>query len=189
MNKLKLLAISVCAVLGLASNASFAAGHASSGNVGLSLTISDACSINSSGINGNMGSHSAGTVINSGNNISIGDLEITCATDISYSWGISGGKFMAAPGTSARMRKGSTASYIDYSIEMSATADVGNRVGDKGLNAIDVTYPETNIGANAITGTGTALTQPIALYLNPVDENTVPPGRYTDIIIFTVVWP
>lgn len=186
--KKQLLTLGVCAVLGLASNASFAAGHAS-GNVGLSLTISDACNVNTSGVNGNMGSHSAGTAINSGDNIALGDLQISCATGIAYSWGVSGGSHMTAPGSSARMRSGHTSNYIAYSIELTATSDLANRVGDSGLATIDPTYTETNTGGTAKTGTGTGLTQQIALYLNPVDEDTAPSGRYTDTIKFTVVWP
>lgn len=187
MVKKQILVLGMGAALGLISNASFAAGHVS-GNVPLSLTISDACSINTGGINGNMGSHSAGTVINGGDNISIGDLEVTCATGVSYSWGVSGGSYMTAPGGTARMRKNGTSSYIAYSIETSATPDTA-KVGDSGLVTIDPTYTETNTGANAITGTGTGLPQPTALYLNPVDEDTAPSGTYTDTIKFTVAWP
>jgi spore coat protein U-like protein len=185
--KKQLLAIGVCAALGLASNASFASGNIS-GNVPLSLTISDACSISTGGINGSMGSHSAGIIINSGNNISIGDLEITCATGVSYSWGVNGGSYMTAPGGTARMRKGGTSSYIAYSIETSATPDAA-KVGDSGLVLIDPAYTETNTGNTAVTGTGTGLPQPTALYLNPVSEETAPSGTYTDTIKFTVAWP
>jgi len=185
--KKQLLTIGVCAVLGLATNVSFAAGHVS-GTVPLSLTISDACSINVGGVNGRMGSHSAGSLINGGDNIAIGDVEVTCASGVAYSWGVSGGSYMTTPGGTARMRKGYSSSFISYTVETTSAAN-GNAIGDSGLVVIDPTYTETNTANAAITGTGTGLPQPTAIYINPVNEDAAPSGTYTDSIRFTVAWP
>lgn len=185
--KKQLLTISVCAALSLAANTSFAAGK-TFGSVPLSLTISDACSINVGGVNGNMGSHSAGSQINGGDNIAIGDVEVTCVSGIAYSWGVNGGAYMTTPGGTARLRKGNTASFINYTVETTSTPG-GNIIGDNGLVAVDPSYVETNTANPAIAGTGTGLPQPTAIYINPVDEDSAPSGTYTDSIRFYVAWP
>jgi len=184
MNKLKLLVISTCAVLGLASNASFAAGS-TGGNLDLTLGITAACTVDVTGLNGNLGTHSAGLPINGGVKIPIGDLSITCANGVIYGWGVSGGSFFSV-GNNRLRNTSNTSQFINYLVETDA-----GRVGDIGLNAINSGHSDhhTDPSATAVTGVaGTGAAQTTALFINPTEQADVA-GTYVDTIRFTVAWP
>ena len=180
MNK-QLLALSMSAALGLASSVSFAAD--ASGPLNVSLTLTDLCSVDTSGLNGNLGSKPVGS---SSFATSIGNLSITCTNGKSYMWGMGGGSHYDQGHTAGKpsIKNGSGSDYASY---MLLIDDSRTTVGDGGLGtASGGTYTETNADDNGVSGTGTGSAQTTAMEIYIFSTGAA--GTYTDTNTITVVW-
>ena len=167
--------------LGLSSNAGFAAQD--SGAVNMSLTLGNTCTIDTTGIAGNLGVSPVGFDMNGGAAWGIGDLVISCGAGLNYGWGIAAG--VNYDGMDNRLTDGG-GNFIRYYL-LNALA---SPVGDAGLNAIDGFYSETFTFWPAITGlTGTGAAVTTAIDVDVFNEETQPAGTYTDTVNFVVVWP
>ena len=163
----------------------FVAGQALAGTANdtavYSITIVDGCTIDTSGMTTDFGSHFLGgpNLVNA----NAGSLSISCRSGLNYAWGIDKG--VNPPGGDALRMHDGLGNYVTYNLE-----EGGTDVGDVGLNAIDTTYGESWAAATDRDATGTGAPQTFNLNA----DVTIPglggtPGAYSDTVTVTVAWP
>jgi len=181
MNK-KLILIGVGTVLMTTVATSYAAGNTTKGAT-LTLSVSSACTIDTTALTTNFGIAKDGSLTNA----PAGNLNITCPSSRAYGFGVNKGQSFGAGGASDRSAfKTGTGYAISYLLAYSGTG-----LGDKGLSAVDPGYVVTHTtysGVTGKTGTGGAQAYPLTMNIASTHSAGKPEGTYSDTVNFVVVW-
>ncbi len=175
MNKSLTLALSTAL---LSASATVSAGTAST-TITPNLTITSGCSVDTSGIHGDVGSH---PYASSYPVVPIGTLSVLCTNGLGYAFGVGGGSHGDVTGP--RMQGTANFEFLPYRVLYAGAA-----IGDSGLTAVDSVYIETYTNYPAVTGlTGDATAQSYVLSVEPLAAS-LSGDTYFDTNTITVVWP
>lgn len=171
----------------LAASATASAGIAST-SVNPGLSIASGCSVDTSGLHGNLGSHALSAGVDQYAIVpetSIGTFSVLCSDGVIYAFGIGGGENGDGSNLYLRGVDPYAWSLLDYWVTYG-----GVLVGDAGLAAIDAAYSE-GYNRPAVTGlVGDATVQSYELSAEVTFSSTVfGPGLHSDTNTLTVVWP
>ncbi|MCI5120396.1 MAG: hypothetical protein D3908_04220 [Candidatus Electrothrix sp. AUS4] len=186
MQKIKIGIAAVSMIL-LAAGSASAAMNSSSHPFQLELT--SGCSINTTGVVGNIGSY---PLLSGPQNVSLGTVAVTCVASVNYDWGIDGGAYYN--GITRRMNNTTTAAKFPY--ELYAPAGGTITMGDCGLASVDVSYGETTCSGGQASfyggfstvhpGGGISETYSLSGIFNT--QAVTDSGIYMDTVDFVVAW-
>ncbi len=163
-----------------------------SSTVNPTLTISAACTLDTTNLSNDFGTYPSGT--NAIPILPLGTIEVTCGSGTSWLLGMDAGVNPTA-GNAKRQLSGPASTTLIYDY----VATGFGPVGDSGLNAIDPSYTESaaSIGNGVsdagygVLGTGTGSAQAITMELQILDSDwtgSEPAGAYTDTVVVTVAF-
>jgi spore coat protein U-like protein len=153
------------------------------------LELTDGCSINTTGVVGNIGSY---PLLSGPQDVNLGTVAVTCVASVGYDWGIDGGTYYNA--LTRRMTNTTTAAKFSY--ELYAPAGGALTMGDCGLATVDASYGETTCPGGQPSfygglpefhpGGGTSETFSLSGVFNT--QNVTDSGIYMDTVNFVVAW-
>jgi spore coat protein U-like protein len=157
----------LAALLALTGNAALAA--TATGNLSVTATVSNTCSVGTSSIDFGAYNTISGSALSGA-----GSVKVTCTTGTSYSVELGTGTYSGSCGGDRCMKEGSTANYLPY--------ELYKEVGHSNI------WGGTDYAAGTALAaqTGNGAEQTIAVYGNIAAGQNVPQGSYSDTVTITV---
>lgn len=183
-NKIILAAIGL-ALIGVGAD-SYAVGKSTAGTINPSLTITQTCTVDTTGVSGTFTGQNTGSTAN-GIPMAGGNITVSCP-NVTYFIAADGGLHQAVAGNNQRRLAFGT-TYIPYHLTLAGTT-----WGDKGANAKEVTYTDTMSTDPILPAAGqlgSPTTPETFAVLGVTDAalaGTEVAGAYTDTVNVTVVY-